>query len=177
MARWFPPRINTITGGNSVITGSFADKEAIELAANLENPLAAPQTSGVSAGVVDPSMGKDAVASGIRAAIIGTLAVAAFMVVYFLLAGAVANVALLLQHHHPSRRPLLDRRHPHPSRHRGYRAHRGYGGRCQRMIRRMREELAAGKSVRGAVAAGYSKAFGTIFDSNLTTMICGSQCC
>jgi SecD/SecF fusion protein len=36
---------------------------------------------------------------------------------------------------------------------------------------RIREELAAGKSIRGAVAAGYSKAFGTIFDSNLTTLI------
>ena len=36
---------------------------------------------------------------------------------------------------------------------------------------RMREELAAGKSVRGAVASGYDKAFGTIFDSNLTTLI------
>src|SRR5207244_4985540 len=36
---------------------------------------------------------------------------------------------------------------------------------------RIREELAAGKSLRGAVAAGYSKAFSTIFDSNLTTLI------
>ena len=35
----------------------------------------------------------------------------------------------------------------------------------------VREELAAGKSMRGALSAGYDKAFGTIFDSNLTTVI------
>ncbi|MEO7297227.1 MAG: protein translocase subunit SecF, partial [Verrucomicrobiota bacterium] len=39
------------------------------------------------------------------------------------------------------------------------------------IFERIREELAAGKSLRGAVAAGYGKAFGTIFDSNLTTLI------
>jgi SecD/SecF fusion protein len=36
---------------------------------------------------------------------------------------------------------------------------------------RIREELTAGKSMRGALNAGYDKAFGTIFDSNLTTLI------
>ena len=39
------------------------------------------------------------------------------------------------------------------------------------IFERIREERAAGKSIRGAVAAGYDKAFGTIFDSNLTTLI------
>jgi SecD/SecF fusion protein len=36
---------------------------------------------------------------------------------------------------------------------------------------RMREEMAAGKSIRGVISGGYDKAFGTIFDSNLTTLI------
>jgi SecD/SecF fusion protein len=39
------------------------------------------------------------------------------------------------------------------------------------IFERLREELEAGKSLRGAVAAGYSRAFGTIFDSNVTTLI------
>ena len=39
------------------------------------------------------------------------------------------------------------------------------------IFERIREELAAGKSIRGALNAGYDKAFGTIFDSNLTTLI------
>ena len=36
---------------------------------------------------------------------------------------------------------------------------------------RIREESAKGKSLRGAIAAGYSRAFGTIFDSHVTTLI------
>ena len=36
---------------------------------------------------------------------------------------------------------------------------------------RLREELAKGKSLRGAIAAGYARAFGTIFDSHVTTLI------
>jgi SecD/SecF fusion protein len=39
------------------------------------------------------------------------------------------------------------------------------------IFERIREELAAGKSMKGALSAGYDKAFGTIFDSNLTTLI------
>ena len=41
------------------------------------------------------------------------------------------------------------------------------------IFERIREELAAGKSLRGAVSAGYNKAFWTIFDSQLTTAISG----
>ena len=36
---------------------------------------------------------------------------------------------------------------------------------------RLREEMALGKSMRGAIAAAYSRAFGTIFDSHTTTLI------
>ncbi len=39
------------------------------------------------------------------------------------------------------------------------------------IFERIREEMAKGKSLRGALAAGYSRAFGTIFDSHVTTLI------
>ena len=39
------------------------------------------------------------------------------------------------------------------------------------IFERIREELRVGKSVRGAIASGYDKAFGTIFDANITTLI------
>src|ERR1039458_3273497 len=42
---------------------------------------------------------------------------------------------------------------------------------------RLREELAKGKSLRGAIAAGYARAFGTIFDSHVTTLICSVATC
>ena len=39
------------------------------------------------------------------------------------------------------------------------------------IFERIREELSKGKSLRGALSAGYSRAFGTIFDSHVTTLI------
>ncbi len=166
------PRINEpIPGGSAQITGDFTPTEAFELANVLENPLEAPVHIEEERGV-DPSLGKDSIESGLRAAIIGTIAVAVFMLVYYLRAGMVANLALILNI------IIL------------------FGVMCSvgttltlpgiagivltigmavdanvLIFERIREELAAGKSMRGALAAGYSKAFGTIFDSNLTTLI------
>ncbi|MBI4324091.1 MAG: protein translocase subunit SecD, partial [Chloroflexi bacterium] len=166
------PRINEpIPGGSAQITGDFTPTEAFELANVLENPLEAPVQIEEERGV-DPSLGKDSIQSGLRAAIIGTIAVAVFMLVYYLRAGMVANLALILNI------IIL------------------FGVMCSvgttltlpgiagivltigmavdanvLIFERIREELAAGKSMRGALAAGYSKAFSTIFDSNLTTLI------
>ncbi|GIT77940.1 MAG: hypothetical protein Ct9H300mP32_3220 [Verrucomicrobiota bacterium] len=58
------------------------------------------------------------------------------------------------------------------ARYRRYRADDRHGHRRQRPIfERIREELKAGKGTQGAVETGYSKAFGTIIDANLTTLI------
>ena len=166
------PRINEpIPGGSAQITGDFTPTEAFELANVLENPLEAPVQIEEERGV-DPSLGKDTIQSGLRAAIIGTIAVVGFMLVYYMRAGLVANMALILNI------IIL------------------FGVMCSvgttltlpgiagivltigmavdanvLIFERIREELAAGKSMRGALAAGYSKAFSTIFDSNLTTLI------
>src|SRR5207244_2775051 len=84
-----------IPGGRGQITGNFDLKEALTLANVLENPLEAPVHI-VDQRSVDPSLGKDAIRSGVTAAIVGTAAVAAFMAIYYLFAGMVANIALLL---------------------------------------------------------------------------------
>jgi len=166
------PRINgAILGGNGQITGSFTDKEAFELSTSLENPLAAPLDVKEERGV-DPSLGADAIASGKMATLLGVGGVAVFMIVYYLTAGLVANVALVLN-------ILimlgvmcsLDVTFTLPGI-AGIVLTIGMAVDANVLIyERMREELAAGKSVRGAVASGYDKAFGTIFDSNLTTLI------
>ncbi|HYV32625.1 MAG TPA: protein translocase subunit SecD, partial [Candidatus Binatia bacterium] len=89
------PRIlGPIEGGRGQITGNFDLKEAFELQNVLENPLEAPIKI-LDQRTVDPSLGADSIRSGIKSAIIGTLAVAGFMLVYYMWAGAVANVALL----------------------------------------------------------------------------------
>ena len=166
------PVINEpILTGSGEISGRFDEKEAFELANVLENPLRAPLHLEESR-EVDPTLGKDSIRSGVKAALIGTIAVVAFMLVYYLFAGLVANVALMLNI------VIL------------------LGVMCSigttltlpgiagivltigmavdanvLIFERIREELAAGKSMRGALSAGYDKAFGTIFDSNLTTLI------
>ncbi len=165
------PVIQSEISSQGSITGDFTDQEAQDLANVLENPLRAPLTV-IGSKAVDPTLGEDSVRSGLKAAIIGVIAVAAFMLVYYFLAGLVANVALMLNiiillgmmcslgttFTLPGIAGIV--------------LTIGMAVDANVLIyERIREELAAGKSMRGALNAGYDKAFGTIFDSNLTTLI------
>ncbi len=160
-----------IEGGSGQITGSFTDKEAHELANALENPLQAP-VSILSESSVDPTLGSDTVRSGFRSAVIGTVAVAAFMVIYYMFAGAVADMALItniiiLLGVMCSIGTTLTL--PGIA---GVVLTIGMAVDANVLIfERIREESAKGKSLRGALAAGYDRAFGTIFDSHVTTLI------
>jgi SecD/SecF fusion protein len=160
-----------IPGGHGQITGQFDIKEASTLANVLENPLEAPVKI-MDERSVDPSLGRDAIRSGVTAAIVGTAAVAAFMAVYYLLAGIVANIALILNIiillgvmcsvGTTLTLPGIA----------GVVLTAGMAVDANVLIfERIREELAKGKSLKGALAAGYSRAFGTIFDSHVTTLI------
>ena len=161
-----------ITGGSGRISGgNMTEKEAADLAAILQNPLEAPVTI-INETKVDPSLGKDTIRSGVNSAIYGTLAVAVFMAVYYLLAGLVANFALLLNlvillgvmclWNTTLTLPGIA----------GIVLTAGMAVDANVLIfERIREEMAKGKSLRGALAAGYSRAFGTIFDSHVTTLI------
>jgi len=166
------PNINEpILGGNCQISGGFDLKEAYELANVLQNPLEAP-VHFESERSVDPSLGKDSINSGVRAAIIGTLAVVIFMIVYYMYAGLVANIALLMNIvvligtmcalGTTLTLPGIA----------GIVLTIGMAVDANVLIyERIREESGQGKSMRGALAAGYDKAFSTIFDSHLTTLI------
>ena len=160
-----------IAGGHGSISGSFTEPEAFQLAATLENPLEAPVKI-ISEERVDPTLGKSTIQSGIKSAIWGTLAVATFMAVYYLAAGLVANFALLLNliillgvmcaFNSTLTLPGIA----------GIVLTAGMAVDANVLIfERIREEMAKGKSLRGALAAGYSRAFGTIFDSHVTTLI------
>ena len=163
-----------IEGGSGVITGSFTDQEAHELANALENPLQAPVTI-LQESSVDPTLGSDTVKSGVRSAIIGTVSVAAFMIIYYMFAGAVADVALItniiiLLGVMCSIGTTLTL--PGIA---GVVLTIGMAVDANVLIfERIREESAKGKSMRGALAAGYDRAFGTIFDSHVTTLISSS---
>jgi SecD/SecF fusion protein len=160
-----------ILTGSGQITGQFDNKEAFELANVLENPLRAPLKIEESR-EVNPTLGRDSIRSGIKAAIYGTLAVSAFMLVYYLIAGMVANVALIaniiiLLGVMCSVGTTLTL--PGIA---GIVLTVGMAVDANVLIyERIREETAKGKSLRGAIAAGYARAFGTIFDSHVTTLI------
>ena len=166
------PNINeAINGGNAQISGDFSLKEALQLSRILENPLEMPLKIEEQRGV-DPSLGKDSIRNGIRASVIGIVAVAGFMLVYYMFAGLVANIALIINTillvgimcavGSTFTVPGIA----------GVVLTVGMAVDANVLIyERIREELAAGKSLRGAIAAGYAKAFGTIFDSHVTTLI------
>lgn len=166
------PVIRTaITGGSGVIEGDYSQQEAFQLQNVLENPLKTPLDI-KSSRVVDPTLGKDSIRSGVRAAVYGTLAVSAFMLVYYMIAGMVANVALIaniiiLLGVMCSVGTTLTL--PGIA---GIVLTVGMAVDANVLIyERIREETAKGKSLRGAIAAGYARAFGTIFDSHVTTLI------
>src|SRR5208282_879848 len=160
-----------IEGGSGQITGSFTIEEAQELANVLQNPLKAPLKIDFI-NDVDPTLGKDSIHSGIKASIYGVLFVSAFMLVYYFIAGMAANVALITN--------IIILLGVMCSVGATFTLPGIAGGVLTvgmavdanvLIYERIREELAKGKSLRGAIAAGYARAFGTIFDSHVTTLI------
>ena len=156
---------------NGQITGDFTPEEATTIANALLNPLKAPLNI-VEEMSVEPSLGADSVKSGFNAALYGVLAVAVFMLIYYWFSGLVANFALVLNLFIlMGVMCYLDAALTLP----------GIAGIVLTIgmaidanvliFERIREELKAGKGVQGAVETGYSKAFGTIIDANLTTLI------
>jgi SecD/SecF fusion protein len=162
---------SAIETGSGEITGHYTIEEAQSVANVLQNPLKAP-LSIVYSTDVDPTLGKDSIKSGIKASIYAVIFVSLFMLVYYWIAGICANVALITN-------IIIV-----------------FGVMCSLgstltlpgiagmvltvgmavdanvlIYERLREELAKGKSLRGAIDAGYARAFGTIFDSHVTTLI------
>jgi len=166
------PRIdNPIETGSGVINGSFSDQEAQQVASVLQNPLRAPLKI-VQSEDVDPTMGKDAIRSGVLASVWAVIGVAAFMLIYYRVAGVSAIIALvtniiILMGVMCSLGTTLTL--PGIA---GVVLTIGMAVDANVLIyERLREELAKGKSLRGAIDAGYARAFGTIFDSHVTTLI------
>ena len=162
---------SAIETGNGQITGSYTIEQANELANVLQNPLKAPLKI-VAASDVGATLGKDSITSGIKASIYGVLFVSGFMLVYYLFAGLAANVALvtniiillgvMCSIGTTFTLPGIA----------GAVLTVGMAVDANVLIyERIREELAKGKSLRGAIDAGYARAFGTIFDSHVTTLI------
>jgi SecD/SecF fusion protein len=163
-------------GTPASITGNFTDEEARDLMILLRaGKLPAPMTI-VEERTVGPSLGRDSIRLGIRAMLIGGLLVVLFMIVYYKAAGAIAVGALvgnilliiaLMAGLPVNPRPALTL--PGLA---GIILTIGMAVDANVLIfERIREELRNQKTIRAAIRDGYERAFLTIMDANVTTLI------
>ena len=161
-----------IAGGNVRITGNFTMQEAKDLALVLRAGAFPVPLEIVEERTVGPTLGEDSIKAGTKAAIIGSLLVIGFMLLYYKLSGLIADIAVALNMF-----LLL-----------GILAWlnftltlSGIAGMILTVgmavdanviiFERIKEELRSGKTITAAIQAGYDKAFRTILDANMTTLI------
>jgi preprotein translocase subunit SecD len=161
-----------ISGGDAQITGSFTLDEAKDLAIVLRAGALPAPVNILEERTVGPSLGQDSIDKGLWSAILGGILVAVFMVVYYKLSGIVAdialfmNIAIILGALAAFKATLTL---PGIA---GIVLIIGMSVDANVLIfERVREELRAGKTPRAAIETGYSKAFMTIFDTNVNALI------
>ena len=167
------PRINElITGGRAQITGDFTKDEAEELAIILQSGSMPVELKFSGESRIDPSLGAASVKAGVMSCIIGMIVVLIFMIIYYRLAGVIAVAALLVNILLVvGTMAILGATFTLP----------GIAGLILTIgmavdtnvliFERIREELATGRTVFNATREGYGRAFITIFDANITTLI------
>ncbi|HUJ95117.1 MAG TPA: protein translocase subunit SecD [Terriglobales bacterium] len=164
--------IKSEIGDNGVIEGRFTEQQAADLALILNSGALPASIKYLEERTVGPSLGTDSIRAGVRAAVIGMLAVLIFMLVYYRGAGINADLALLL-----NLVILL-----------GF---LGFSGATLTLpgiagviltvgmgvdsnvliFERIREELRNGKTPPSAVEQGFGHAWITIVDTHVTTVV------
>ncbi|HET9490554.1 MAG TPA: protein translocase subunit SecD [Methylomirabilota bacterium] len=167
------PRINErIPGGRAVITGQFTIEEARDLAIVLREGALPASVTMLEERTVGPSLGRDSIRQGLIAISASGMAVFAFMLVYYQLAGLIADLALGL-----NLLLLLA-------------ALAAFGGTLTLpglagialtigmavdtnvlIFERIREEMRVGKTPRAAIDAGFTRAFRVIIDTHVTVLV------
>jgi protein-export membrane protein SecD len=165
-----------IPNGKGVITGTFTMDEAKFLSTVLRAGALPAPIRVIEERTVGPSLGEDSIKAGIKSSLLGLLLVLLFMAVYYKVEGLIADFALLLNFVFIIAVMCV----PIPEIHFTLTLP-GIAGIMLSLamavdanvliLERIREELKAGKTARLALDAGYEKAFTTIIDSNLTTLV------
>ncbi|NOY69682.1 MAG: protein translocase subunit SecD [Deltaproteobacteria bacterium] len=161
-----------ISGGSARITGSFSMDEAHDLAIVLRAGALPAPVKIIEERTVGPSLGKDSINKGIISMAVGGVLVVVFMAVYYMLAGLIADIALLLNI------VLIGA---------GLAAFQatltlpGMAGIILTIgmavdanviiFERIREERRLGKTPMASIAAGFDRATVTVLDANVTTLI------
>ncbi|MEG4817887.1 protein translocase subunit SecD [Microcoleus sp. K5-D4] len=161
-----------ITGGSAVIQGNFTTQEANDLAVQLRGGALPVPVEIVENRTIGASLGKDSIQSSINAGIGGLVLVLIFMVVYYRLPGVIANIALLIYALLTwAAFVLLGVTLTLPGI-AGFVLSIGMAVDANVLIfERTREELRAGKSLYRSVESGFYRAFSSILDGNVTTVI------
>ena len=161
-----------ILGGSAQITGNFTYEEATDLAIVLRVGALPAPVEIIQNLTVGASLGKDSIDKGIMSGFVGAILVMVFMIFYYRMSGVIANFGLVLNIFFlfgglaavgatltlPGIAGII--------------LSIGMAVDANVLIfERMREEFALGKSVKSGVEGGYDKAFWTIIDSQVTTLI------
>ncbi len=168
-----------ISSGTAEITGVFSVEEASVLALALRSGSLPAPMHVEEERTIGPLLGRDSIHAGINAILLGVAAVFLFMLIYYLLSGFIADIALsinllmivgimgFLNTMLPASQATLTL--PGIA---GILLTLGMAVDANVLINeRIREELTAGRPMSIAVNNGFSRAFSAIFDSNLTTLI------
>jgi preprotein translocase subunit SecD len=161
-----------ISGGSAQITGNFSMDEAKDLSIVLKAGALPAPLKMLQNVTVGPSLGEDSINAGKLAGLVGTLAVVIFMMIYYKVSGLIADFALILNIVLLfGAMASLNSTLTLP----------GIAGVILAvgmavdsnvlMFERIRDEIRAGKPPRSAIDSGYDKAFATILDSHVTTLI------
>jgi SecD/SecF fusion protein len=162
---------DAIYGGDAQITGRFTEEEARGLASVLENPLQTP-VSIEEERSVSPTLGLDSIRASILAGLVGLAITLVCVAIYYKVPGLIANLALIINlillvgaltmFHFVLTLPGIA----------GIILTIGLSVDANVLIyERLREEMALGKSLKIALNTAYEKAFSSIFDANVTTLI------
>ena len=161
-----------IPNGRARITGMANIEEANDLAIVLRAGALPAPIEIIEERTVGPSLGQDSITSGTTSALVGFTIVIIFMAIYYRLSGLVADFALLMNltvimavlagFHATLTLPGVA----------GIILTIGIAVDANVLIfERIREELRSGKTIRAAIDNGYARAFKTIIDANLTTLL------
>ncbi len=161
-----------IPGGHAQITGSFTYEEAADLAIVLRAGALPAPVKVIQNITVGPSLGRDSIKKGLLSGLVGAAAVIVFMIIYYRFSGFVADIALILNVLMLLAVLSLFRATLTLPGIAGIILTMGMGVDSNVLIfERMREELGLGRTPRAAITAGYERAFWTIVDAHITTLI------
>ena len=166
------PNINSQIDGDGVIEGSFTQQQASDLALVLRSGSLPASLTTLEERTVGPSLGRDSIRQGVTASVVGFVLLVLAIILYYKGAGVNAVLALLL-----NLVILL-----------GMMAYfraaltlPGIAGIVLTLgmavdsnvlvFERIREEMREGKTVRASIEQGFARAFATIIDTHLTTII------